>query len=402
MPETLFTFLSSRSKKCGGPHLLSPTPRSSGLGSSTRPQAVYKPPKDAHLQKEAVKLKTTMHRHTCDHVAWLHVSRRGLNSSVLYQGRYASIASQLPDPETQTPSLTLLLGKKLKDQALRYLFSHNNIRRTSISGSPNLRIENSSLNSKHPLLFADCDPLLPECVQAHEQARNCHPTTNFPIKWPSSSTSQVSSATIARLLFPFSDVVCVFATDCGGLATVRARLSQWAAAAALRESDHNLRPYLVVIFDHGDKPENALQYLLQRHTGTDLHTCFKEITVLELAPQDLSPSARFLRLREEINYLIERSREDRVAAYLLFTANHQASLFERALIHFTSEHTKPLDLMRASQYRNEVTSSHSSHVENFLRLAEQHNTPLEKYSSLIASATLMNAYPPGMHGKFQS
>jgi hypothetical protein len=179
---------------------------------------------------------------------WLDIGgREGGELTVQDHGCLHRVVGELPHPKKQYPAVFLFLGGVAKDSALRKLFPHNNIKRTSSRASISLRSDNASVSSPMPILFADGNP------QA-TPGLGREPTTalaaEHPIAWNASCARQALRLVYSRLLFVFADVVCIFANDFPRLQDVAEYLINSACSSS--SLPLSVRPRLVVAVSDRD------------------------------------------------------------------------------------------------------------------------------------------------------
>jgi len=151
---------------------------------------------------------------------------------------------ELTNPATQQPSVLLFIGRKAKTQALRELFP-NHIKKGRNDGIATLRVDNTSLYSDHPVLFAESDPSAPVATTSNA---SCHELESFPIRWANATTvHDVYDILHARILCPFSDVLCIFADDFPNFNAVVDRLKTWAVAGGGSSPLEQVRPSVVIV-----------------------------------------------------------------------------------------------------------------------------------------------------------
>lgn len=92
----------------------------------------------------------------CKHHELLHVVG-GKEVALINSGCLTRIVGELTNPATQQPSILLFIDRKAKNQALRELFP-NHVKKERNDGIATLRIDNTSLYSNYPVLFAESDP----------------------------------------------------------------------------------------------------------------------------------------------------------------------------------------------------------------------------------------------------
>ena len=75
--------------------------------------------------------------------------------------------------------MLFLVSRKAKYLALRHLFPFNNTKRGLKDGVADIRLNNATLATKHPLIFADSDPFAISLPSIN--VISCHETALFPV-----------------------------------------------------------------------------------------------------------------------------------------------------------------------------------------------------------------------------
>lgn len=349
-----------------------------------------------------------MSKSACDHSAWLHLISGKSGFSVCYQNRFERVIEQLTNPEAKSPGLAFFLGRRKKDTALCQIFPQNNLKRRCVQGSIRLEADKASLKSDHPILFADTDPNL-QIITDDQCCLSCHSHRIVSLPWAAAVPHLLQDTILSRLLFLFTDVICLFADDVGGLDGVKTLLTSWATIGSASSLPSTVRPRLLVISqeDLSSSTYNLLERenfrddLLQ-DTGLDLSQTFASIKAIVLPGEHLSPFARHTKLRKKIAREFHLARRSRTAASAAFSGTHQSALFDSALNHVSHSIQEPFDFARAAREANPLGTNYSAHVENFLSLTMAQAIPIEAVCSFIASSVLMDAYPPNMHSESYS
>jgi len=345
-----------------------------------------------------------MPRSACDHSAWLHLIGGKSEFGVCYQNRYQRVIAQLTNPE-KSPALAFFLGRRKKDIALCQIFPRNNLKRHRTQGSIRLEVDKASLQSDHPILFADADPNL-QILTDDQCCLSCHPHQIVSLPWAAAVPHLLQDIILSRLLFLFTDVICLFADDVGGLDGVKTLLTSWATIGSASSLPSTVRPRLLVVSqeDHSSVTYNLLERenfrddLLQ-DIGVDLSQTFASIKVVVLPGEHLSPFVRHMKLREKIAREFILARGSRTAASAAFSGTHQSALFDSALRHASHSIQETFDFVRAAREANQLGTNYSVHLENFLSLSMAQAIPIEAVCSFVASSILMDAYPPNMHSE---
>lgn len=340
----------------------------------------------------------------CEHVSWLYLTGGRSAPCLRYEGRYERVIREMTNPSAQFPSLVFFMGSKTKDAALPKLFPRNNLRRRCVkTEAVNLRVDNSTLESARPILFADCDPTLTELAHHNGSRADCHTHENHSIAWiDETKKHQLLDLLIARLFLWFTDVICIFADDVGGLEGVKALLLSWATIGSAAKTTFTVRPrVLVVTLKH--ELSTAHDWLsndnLLLDLGVDLEQTFAKIEITSLSEDGLLRHAQYQRLHQEIIEHVDLTQKARSANSTLISAVHQNALFALALRHTARTIHEPFDHILAARAGNELSCEFRSHLENFLKLCQENKVPDDATVSYIASSILMDAFPPGSAGK---
>lgn len=192
-----------------------------------------------------------------------------------------------------------------------------------------------------------------------------------------------------QLLGPFTDVICIFASDVGGLWGVVRFLSHWRdqlrvglwlpEVVVIRESPPDGSPDPII-----DSLETQLLYDMVYSTGA---SCMPEMKVVVVSDRDVM---MFILAR------CHRARERRLLGQTLYSFHHMLVLFQQACNHIVKTIDFPFNPIIASRYQNPVPSTLVDCLTSFLHLLDPEDSP--SASRLIASSIAFNAMPPGVHG----
>lgn len=329
--------------------------------------------------------------------AWLGLEREDGAWTVTDSSAMRRIIDGIDDPPSQYPSMQLFVGRTAKAQALRSLYPHNNIGRHQKHGFARLHL--SSGASSYPLLFIESS-LAPEAEPwqpRQEPLRRHHlPSTR------DHTCQDVHALLYQCLLLPLVDTVCLFAADFGGIRRVQHLLESWdLVPLAGLDGEGFFRPRLVVVLtDAGDDPVNveAMENTLQ---ATAVPRLVASVSMVDLRDRHpLSPLSRFEPLRQRLSRELDKARAARSKAHLLFSAVHLEWIFRRLLQHIAQAPSSPFNCINACRPKQTGGDETIQYLGIFLGVAEQVHIPPTSMATFIASAYLMDAYPPGMHGKW--
>ena len=335
----------------------------------------------------------------CDHIVCLrHVENERTGEIVLEDtGRFWRVVQELPKPSVQTPQLALFIGTNAKDNALKHIYPQNNIGRRGERGNINLHLETKSINHETPVFFAESSPFVKNPSQRSHVL--CHETLSYSIRWKADLYA-VIDILYARLLFLFSDVICLFADDFSSVEAVLLRLMTWVEIGSAMSLLPELRPRLLIIVSE-DGPHDSLKHDLLRKAlqfhAVQLNNVFSAAQTFQLAGTYLSPLARYQRLQHEIRTQTQQMLELKQKSHMLLSAYHLASFFAKAVEKLAQSRSGEFSFFSESRRRNEIGTDYQRHIETFLAQAQRQRTPYDSIASFIATSILMDAYPPRMH-----
>ena len=340
----------------------------------------------------------------CNHAALLQLVSSSDSLLLCDIGRLEQICRMLPDPTTQKPSLIFFPGAGSKNNALSYLFRLERLRKGSRDGGNSLRLDRSTDHSENPLLIAESDlePPPPSSLQYV----NCHENRAHKMVWPLSTNEHLWTSLHVRLFFPFADVICIFADDFGGMDGVVRYLKTCLKHTFASSAPRPIRPRVVIVTSSSDESPTLhllqieeIRYELLREGGPDIQEFFSEISVLDLPGDHASPRVKYRSLVQSLLKHAQQMRQIRTKYSYLFSATHLSAFFSRAMAHVSGSTQQIFNFIQESRQGNHLSPSFQDHLVRFFSLAAKLKAPYEAVASFVGSAILLNAYPPGMHGK---
>lgn len=339
----------------------------------------------------------------CIHNTWLEVAGNK-EISIKDHHRLDRILPEMTNPTAQYPLQLFFLGKKSKDQALRQVFRHNKFTRGCQDGVANLRIDTSTIGIDSPILFADSD--LATRSSTPQEPPKCHNVTSHSLRWPLPSHRNLHDLIYVKIFFSFTDVICIFADDVGGLEGVTSYLKEWASIGAALRGSKQVRPRVLIVTEE-DIVSPTLEVLeiedmkfnLRHPHISNIHESFSVISKLRLAGNHLSLQARYRELREVLLRQAREMRQVRIDNRVLYSAIHLSSLFHRAVQHAASTLRYPFNPILESRKQNALSDEYSGYLKIFLQLSIRLKMPFDAMAYYIGSTILMDAYPPGMHSQ---
>ena len=346
----------------------------------------------------------------CDHVAWLELIEGDAGPHISYGWRLERLIKELPSAAEQYPQLTFFVGRRCKNEALRQ-FCNGKFRPRSRNrlNTINLHLAPNSVNSHHPQFFADWDSTRHDILPAVNSPKTCHREEVIPVNWPLSSPWEPCDLILMRILFQFCDVICIFADDIGGVEKTSLLLNTWATIGLSSGLPRHIRPRLIVVMGGANRPsvtqevleEDDLIFNICHPDNKSLFfSSFASITISRLPRNEAVTKNRYRQLSDDVAHELHEARVARDTSRLSFSAVHLNALFEDALRELAIDMLGAFDPLVSSRKGNPLNGSLVSHLLGFLKQGTRLHIPYEGLTSYVASAILMDAYPPLMHGNF--
>jgi hypothetical protein len=172
----------------------------------------------------------------CKHSAWLQI----VAPSILQDfNRLQSMIDTgvFANPDQQVPSLVTFVGGVEKERILRSIIDS----KVQPMADVHLHIDSSTSTKPNPILIADCNVLPPKHSKLGFNKTSCHEiTTRRLICAP-----QTRVSILAKLLSPFTNILCIFMSDFENLEDVATFLETWVTANKSSVPQHH--PRLIVI-----------------------------------------------------------------------------------------------------------------------------------------------------------
>jgi hypothetical protein len=180
-----------------------------------------------------------------------------------------------------------------------------------------------------------------------------------------------------EVLAPFSDVIIIFVKGFGPLRTAGI-LQRW---ARLPLTVSRFSPHILIVTQDNEDPhlEEVLDTLTKNPRG--------KLRFSKLMRRSGVSSA--------ISSLSEQSNETRMRLGLNFAHQHRSFLVQTSLQYFCDNLPLP-DFVTASRITNPVPQSAVSHLQ---KVVKAFDSRIPELTRLIASALVLDAFPPRMHRK---
>ncbi|KAL5344715.1 hypothetical protein ACLOAV_010407 [Pseudogymnoascus australis] len=367
---------------------------------------------------------------------WIDI-RASLDDLVLQEHHQPyELLSTITNPNAQTPQMILMVGAGHKTVAIQKLRS--GIPRTShYGGDIHLSVDPQTISWQSPVLFADCELHTAKSFKTVVAGRVSGNIARRSLTWRrrmpqglSVEPGDVSNLVYTQLMLPFSTLICLFADDLEGLEGVARLLAAWLVNLVNCPSDlpRNTHPRIVILRRVSNsapidelalmcrflsmlirEAERRVGPVVERRQGvidtSMLFFYFGDIRILTL-PETHSTLQQWEYLRTRILAESECVFTKRLEAKFAFSATHFKQLFSFACDHFCTDVLAPFNFIRATRRASPVPGNMAVHLSEFISQvnSERLNTFAIRLHTFavpaIASALVLDAFPPEMHDVF--
>jgi len=333
--------------------------------------------------------------------AWLDLVSENEVWNLVDTNRLGELVQELPYPKWQYPSLLYFTGNSNRMKALRGLFPYNNITRKGPAGLIRLHLSTKTPNTQHPILFAESS-LCPEHSLGDSKWLR-HSTTkhrSFSIAGAEGklSLARLQQEVKRQLVLPWTQILCLFLDSAPDIQGARNLLQQPRRQLIIGDEAVPAPAQIVIVLTNGQHATKAFaQECAQLQKVTETGT----VTILDLRPRSgLSDSVAFEPLQTLILKQLSIVQTEQMSACRRFSAIHLCAFWNSHVqTHQRLLNAPPFDLL--ARARRDYTRNDT--MGDCLRDVAQYTTSAgcskEQFDDLVATAFLMDAYPPGMHGK---
>jgi hypothetical protein len=314
----------------------------------------------------------------CDHTRWLSVCGRSGNPVLVQSDKPAAIASDLPSPDTQQPSLFVLIGNAEKSIALQALFGVKKARRCTFRqrrSEMHLHLDPATAFADRPILLASCDMQQRSARQTSAKRDKCHRETRHAFRQRTPAGAGTVDELLPHLLFPLADVFCFFSDDLGGFRPIARRLALWLDQSRSSPPPMTALPSVLIVTsklspgaEAEEQAKRAFLWMLEEETAVNPYQQLSAIDVVAVLPKRaVSAVSRCRRIKDRLMEKSHHVREERRARRALYSATHTAAFLHAAAAHFARSLDTPFDFIHASRIHNRVAPDLTEHLSTFLK-----------------------------------
>jgi hypothetical protein len=328
----------------------------------------------------------------CTHTRWLHVCRRGNGLVVRGSDRVHALLNRYADTY---PSLFVFIGNFSKSSALQRIVS-----KKKRAKHPNeIHIEISSLANDRPVLIAEGDLGDSVALRPAYRAQNCHNTTEWEVS--TRSTTDISNSIYCRILQPFADLYCLFASDLGGITSIVDHVVKWLEITEPPSSlPPQTYPQLCIIVESlcpTSKLEEEIQAnflsMLEQRSTRRISSLFSGVRVICLSPPNIgSSNVRYRQFIRQLMSISSTVRQGRLDSFNLLSAVHFSAFFGQVCQNFFTLPLQPFDFVAASRISS-IYQDLEHHLARFMFSIPSLELVFQFAIPVFASCFLLHSYP---------
>ena len=331
---------------------------------------------------------------SCKHKTWLRISRNSkLEIQVQVTDQFSRLLGQSRG-KTVAPGVALLLGGKLKDEALENL---GVTAKSALKGELHLHsvgdLASAGVIIAEGAALQHCRNLAPW------RSQQCHEVHDTILTHETRMEKGIDRV-YNHLVLPFVDIVCIFVDDLGGLRATAQQLKSW-----INDNTSSCSPLLPEVLLVA-KEENASLGNFMRYLGKGTwENRFSRFKLVKLSKRCSLRTAEYDTEKPHwdvfLKQLTRRHKifaHQRVAKGCSFSAVHVDAFFRMATRSLDSN--EPIDFIKMSRASNPVPEDMAVCFSQFLRTLRSMEKLRLFAIPVIASTIIFDQYPPGMHRKF--
>jgi hypothetical protein len=333
--------------------------------------------------------------------AWLDLCSDATGRSLVDTGRLDNIVQGMSHPNSQYPCFVYFAGNGRRTKALQALFPRNNITRKGPAGLIRAHLSTATAHTENPIIFAESNLFSQAGVgdtSFHRWSGETH--RRYPISIGGSQPlAELQHEVIRQKVLPWTQVLCLFVDKLSEMRTVQQLLD--APFGTLSIGSQTIPRLMRVVVVLSEKSKFGMKDAVEGFETPAAWIGRHKITILDLRDRSaLSSNVAFEPLRRLVLDEVQGIRKAQRENCLSISAVHLNSFWDRTL-QLQMKGSIPSNLDCLSVARGAHTSDKaitSCLVEFRNQIANSASDESEVYH-FIASALLMDAYPPEMHRK---
>lgn len=333
--------------------------------------------------------------------AWLDLVNEDGAWSLVDTSRLEELVQGMPHPKSQYPCLIYFAGNSNRMKALQVLFPQNNVTRKGPAGLIRLHLSTKTAHTENPIIFAESNLCPEQGLGDSKWLKNStrkHRRYTIRDAERSSSPATIQQDVKRQLILPWTHILCLFLDSGSDIKAARNLLQQPNRQLTIGSQAIPASMRVVMILTKHQRGDEATV-----EQCPDFHKIFntERFTLLDLRPRcNLSDTVAFDPLRTLIVEQLHTIHAEQESTCRLFSASHLNAVWQSNVqVHGQRLNASRFDLLAQARIGYPKNESMGDCLLQFLHNMASSGYSEEDMEGFVASAFLMDAYPPGMHGK---
>ncbi|KAJ5611997.1 hypothetical protein N7510_005191 [Penicillium lagena] len=332
--------------------------------------------------------------------AWLDLVNEEGAWSLVDTSRLEELVQGMPYPKSQYPCLIYFAGNSNRMKALQALFPQNNVTRKGPAGLVRLHLSSKTAHTENPIIFAESN-LCPE--QSLGDSKWLKDSTKKHRRYTirdaerSSSPATLQQEVKRQLILPWTHILCLFLDSMSDIKAAQNLLQQPNRQLTIGSQAIPASMRVVMILTKYPRGDEAIvEHCPEFHTIANN----ERFTFLDLRPRcNLSDTVTFDPLRALLVELLHKIHAEQESTCRLFSASHLNAFWKcNVQVHGQRLSASRFDLLAQARTSYPKNESMGDCLLQFLQNVASSGYSEEDMEGFVASAFLMDAYPPEMHG----
>ncbi|KAK9846933.1 hypothetical protein MYU51_000023 [Penicillium brevicompactum] len=331
--------------------------------------------------------------------AWLDLCSDTTGRSLVDTGRLNEIVQGMSHPNSQYPSFVYFAGNGNRIKALQALFPRNNITRKGPTGIIRAHLSTATAHTENPIIFAESNLFSHAGVGDTSLLRwSGENHQRYPISLGESRTlAELQQEVIRQKVLPWTQVLCLFVDTVSEMQDVQQLLDAPFGTLSIGTQTIPRLMRVVIVLSENSKSE-----INEGEMGVETSAAWvgqHEVTILDIRERSaLSSNAAFEPLRRLVIDEVQSIQKENRRNCLSISAVHLNAFWGRNIqLQMKASNPNNLDCLSVARSAHTSDKSIASCLVEFQsQIGSSANHEIEVYN-FIASALLLDAYPPEMH-----
>ncbi|CAG7970680.1 unnamed protein product [Penicillium salamii] len=331
--------------------------------------------------------------------AWLDLCSDTTGRSLVDTGRLNEIVQGMSHPNSQYPSFVYFAGNGNRIKALQALFPRNNITRKGPTGLIRAHLSTATAHTENPIIFAESNLFSQAGVGDTSLLRwSGENHQRYPISLGESQPlAELQQEVIRQKVLPWTQVLCLFVDTVSEMQAVQQLLDAPFGTLSIGTQTIPRLMRVVIVLSENSKSE-----ITEADMGFETPTAWigrHKVTILDIRDRSaLSSNAAFEPLRRLVLDEVQGIQKERKRNCLSISAVHLNAFWGQNIqLQMKGSNPNNLDCLSVARSAHKSDKAIASCLVEFQSQIGSSASHESEVYNFIASALLLDAYPPEMH-----